>query len=309
MDDNIVLVVHGGAGSIKPEYHNDAREGVLGAIEVGWSILESGGSALDAVQVAVKYMEDYYYFNAGRGSVMTEDGTIEMDAMIVDGTTKRIGGVLGVSRIKNPIDLSRLVMDKSFHVVFAGEGAERFGEENGMELIDPEELVTDRVRERLERYLEEKKNYGDYIKPNQDPERRDKYGTVGAVAIDSDGRLASATSTGGVLGKKVGRVGDTPLFGCGTYADDEIAVSATGVGEFIIRGNLALDIKMELRDSSTSEEASLKSLQKMKDQFDGSAGVIVVTRDKGWNASKNTKDLIYAVRTKDMTRDFTQDFE
>jgi len=307
MAHDLVILVHGGAGSIKPEYHQVAKEGVLGAVNAGWEILNSGGTSLDAVQAAVGYMEDYYYFNAGRGSVMTEEGTIEMDAMIVDGSTKKIGGVIGVSKVKHPIDLSRLIMDKSFHVIFYGKGAEKFATENGLELVDPEELITDRVRERLAKYLEEKKTYGDYIQ-SSDPEKRDKYGTVGAVAIDASGKLASATSTGGVLGKKVGRVGDTPLFGCGTYADDEIAVSATGVGEFIIRSNLALDIKMELGSSDSTLEASMKSLNKMRDQFNGSAGVIVLSKDKGWNTSKNTKDLIYATRSKDGVRNFTEDF-
>lgn len=289
-----MILIHGGAGTVPDNYKQLAKEGAHIAVQAGWEKLATKGSALDAVEAAVMAMEEYPTFNAGLGSVLTEDSTIEMDALIMDGKERSIGGVIAVSKIAHPIALSRIVLHESPHVLFAGEGAEKFALEHGMELIDPESLITDRVRERLVKFLKEKGDYGSYIEASQDPEKRDKFGTVGAVAIDADGNLAAATSTGGVLGKKVGRVGDTPIVGAGTYADDEIAFSGTGIGEFIIRQMLGYDIKARLRDYDSVRLAAAASLQDMKKRLGGHAGLIALTRTKGWTAITTTKDLIWA---------------
>lgn len=302
-----IIVVHGGAGTVPDEYRELARKGVLKAIKKGWDILENGGSALDAVETAVSVMEDLPQFNAGTGSVLTELGTIEMDAHIMDGKTRNIGGVIAASRIKNPIKISRIIMEKSAHVLFAGVGVEKFALENGIKLVDPKTMVTERVRGRLKKFLEKEGSYDAHIDSN-DPERREKFGTVGAVVIDKDGFFAAATSTGGVLGKKIGRVGDTPIVGAGNYADDGMAISATGVGEVIIRSVLGMEVKMQLKDEKDPIIASKKALEVMRETIGGQAGLIVVTRD-GWAAVKTTKDLIYAARSSDMEdfHDFSLD--
>jgi beta-aspartyl-peptidase (threonine type) len=214
-----------------------------------------------------------------------------MDALIMDGKDLRVGGVIGVSKLKNPIALSRLIMEKSKHVLFAGRGAEIFAENNGVELIDPESMITDRIRERLAKYLEKKES------DTSDPEGRGKYGTVGAIALDTYGNLAAATSTGGTLGKQIGRVGDTPIIGAGTYADEELAISSTGVGEYIIRGMLGLRVKLNMRDSKDMKEATIKSLDYLSKI--GPSAVITLSKDGDWAAEKTTEDLVFACKTED----------
>ncbi|MCY3414225.1 MAG: isoaspartyl peptidase/L-asparaginase [Candidatus Heimdallarchaeota archaeon] len=292
-----ILVIHAGAGTVPQELRDSARSGVLIAIKEAWDLLINGSTAVDAVEKAVELMENYHQFNAGYGSVLTEKGTIEMDAMIMDGSNRNVGGVIAVSRVKNPIILSRKVMDNSPHVLFTSEGAEQFAIEQGIDLIDPNQLITERSKQRLERFREKEGGYGSYIQSG-DPERRDKYGTVGAVAMDAEGRFAAATSTGGVLGKKIGRVGDTPIIGAGTYADDMMAFSGTGVGEYIIRSVLGMEVKLQLSIHPEPQKASNAALEVMKDTIGGEAGLILVTRD-GWAAAKTTKDLIFAAKTVD----------
>lgn len=302
-----ILVVHGGAGTIPDELRENAKKGVLLAIQSSWDDLITGGSALNAVERAVTSLEDFPQFNAGVGSVLTEKGTIEMDALIMDGKTRNIGGVIGVSNIKNPIMLSRKIMDHSAHVIFSKEGAENFAREHNIQFIDQNELITERTRKRLEKFLEKEGSYGSYIKA-ADPERREKFGTVGAVALDMYGNFAAATSTGGVLGKKVGRVGDTSIPGAGTYADDVLAFSATGIGEFIIRSVLGMEVKAQLVKDSDPKIASQRALEMMQKTIGGQSGLIVVTKN-GWAAEKTTKDLIYAAKTVHMEgiHDYTMD--
>ncbi len=301
---NPILVVHGGAGTVPDELRSQCQLSIRQAAEVGWKILVSGGSALDAVEASVVAMEDDPIFNAGYGSVLTEIGTLEMDAMIADGCSMGVGGVIGVSRIKNPIRASRVVMEKSPHVLFFGRGAEEYVEKFGMDLTDPQKLITERSIQRLERYKEAKKTYGDYIRPGDDPERREKYGTVGAVALDAHGNLAAATSTGGVLGKLPGRVGDTPVFGAGTYADKEIAFSATGVGEVIIKSVLGLKTKEGIRMGLSLDAASDYALDYLNTEIGGTAGLIAVTNKGEFVAKKTTKDLVFAIRTEKQFTDF-----
>jgi len=284
------IIIHGGAGTITGEERRKlSAEGTDQAAETGYAILEAGGSAVQAVRDAVKLMEDLPQFNAGYGSVITEEQTIEMDAMLVDGNTGQIGGVMGVSSIRNPILLCETIMKESKHILFAGRGAEKFASKYGYQLIESSDLITDRVRERYANWREKQEQ--DSI----DPEGRHKYGTVGAVAVDQEGNLAAATSTGGTLGKQVGRIGDTPIFGAGTYADQGIAISATGVGEYIIQGMIALRIK-HLAERLPLIQATQQALDEVNQRF-GPMGVICIDLNGDWSALKTTPDLAYSFKT------------
>lgn len=231
------LVIHGGAGVILRENMTPEREAAfeaaLGeAMEAGADVLRNGGEAIDAVQAAVLVMEDNPLFNAGYGAVFTADGTHELDAAIMDGRARNAGAVAGVSRVKNPILAARAVMDKSEHVMFSGAGADAFAEAQGLEMVDNTYFDTDWRREALERVLTERARTA-----------ADRHGTVGAVAIDVNGNLAAATTTGGMTAKATGRVGDTPLIGAASYAENGVcAVSATGHGEYFIRVGVAKTI-------------------------------------------------------------------
>jgi beta-aspartyl-peptidase (threonine type) len=296
----VKILIHGGAGDIRSEERKQLTGNVTYDI-VGeiYDQLYSGMSALDAVQEAVRMMEDHPTFNAGLGSVMTEDGEIEMDALIIDGKTRKMGGVIGVSKVKNPILLSRKILDHK-HILFFGEGAHQFAQQNGIDLIDPNKLITDRIRQRLANYL--KSRSADYV----DPEGR-KYGTVGAVALDNQGNLAAATSTGGTLGKMKGRVGDTPIIGAGTYADQDIAASATGVGEYIMQSMICLQVKYNLiRARNNLYEATQVALDDANRDF-GPMGVIVMTTDGQWTASHTTPDLIWAYKDDSEHKSFTRE--
>ena len=231
------LVIHGGAGVIlrenmTPEREAEFKAGLNAAMEAGAEVLRNGGEAIDAVQAAVLVMEDNPLFNAGLGAVFTAEGKHELDAAIMDGRDRKAGAVAGVMRVKNPILAARAVMDKSEHVMFAGTGADAFAEAQGLEMVDNTYFDTDWRREALQRVLEERARTA-----------ADKHGTVGAVAIDVNGNLAAATTTGGMTAKAAGRVGDTPLIGAATYAENGVcAVSATGHGEFFIRVGVAKTI-------------------------------------------------------------------
>ncbi len=231
------LVIHGGAGVIlrenmTPEHEAEFKAGLNAAMEAGAEVLRNGGEAIDAVQAAVLVMEDNPLFNAGLGAVFTAEGKHELDAAIMDGRDRKAGAVAGVMRVKNPILAARAVMDKSEHVMFTGTGADAFAEAQGLEMVDNTYFDTDWRREALQRVLEERARTA-----------ADKHGTVGAVAIDVNGNLAAATTTGGMTAKAAGRVGDTPLIGAATYAENGVcAVSATGHGEFFIRVGVAKTI-------------------------------------------------------------------
>ena len=231
------LVIHGGAGVILRENMTPEREaafeaGLNEAMAAGADVLRNGGEAIDAVQAAVLVMEDNPLFNAGLGAVFTAEGKHELDAAIMDGRDRNAGAVAGVMRVKNPILAARAVMDKSEHVMFAGTGADAFAQAQGLEMVDNTYFDTDWRREALERVLEERERTA-----------ADRHGTVGAVAIDVNGNLAAATTTGGMTAKAAGRVGDTPLIGAATYAENGVcAVSATGHGEYFIRVGVAKTI-------------------------------------------------------------------
>lgn len=229
------LVIHGGAGTIskdKPDsvvkaYKNDLSE----ALSVGEEILKNGGTSLDAVENVINYLEDNPRFNAGKGAVFTHDGNHELDAAIMVGNTTNAGTITGVTTVKNPISLARLVMEKSKHVMFAGSGAEAFADEMGVERVDQDYFHTQSRYESWKRALQEESQSGLISQENN----KDKFGTVGCVALDQNGQLVAGTSTGGMTNKMYGRVGDVPIVGAGTYASDVVAVSMTGWGEKIMR--------------------------------------------------------------------------
>lgn len=238
----IALVIHGGAGTMSrqaltPDMEKAIRADLDRALDAGYAVLKRGGSALDAVSAAAVILEDSTHFNAGKGAVFSAEGINELDAAIMDGATLKAGAVAGLRRVKNPIRLARAVMEKSPHVMLIGEGAERFGATVGIEFVDPSYFRTEeRWRQLQEAKAKEKAGAAVEAGPAR------YFGTIGALALDAQGRLAAATSTGGMTNKRWGRVGDSPIVGAGTYANDRCAVSGTGWGEFYIRLAVAHDI-------------------------------------------------------------------
>ena len=269
------LAIHGGAGTISPEQITPAiecelRAGLQQSLDAGRAILQNGGSSLDAVVAAVRVLEDDPLFNAGRGAVFTSAGTHEMDAAIMDGRTLMAGAVGAVAQLKNPIVLARAVMEKSPHAMLAGKGAEDFARELGLEIADGKYFFTDRRWEALERVRRNRAALSD----------ADRHGTVGAVALDGMGNLAAATSTGGNTNKRPGRIGDTPIIGAGTYANNKTcAVSATGDGEFFMRAVAGHDLSA-LMDYGRMNlaEAARTVIDKVK-ALGGIGGLIAIDRD------------------------------
>jgi beta-aspartyl-peptidase (threonine type) len=281
-----VIVVHGGAGPRAPDAPEAvvAHDGCVAAAEVGRSILLQGGSALDAVQAAVRALEDDERFNAGRGSVLTRAGTVEMDAAVMDGRALRVGGVAAVSGVRNPIDLARQVLDDGEHALLVGQGAVAFARERGVALTAPDFHVTEAQRAALARELARRAT------------RVAGGGTVGAVAVDQHGHVAAATSTGGMVGKRPGRVGDSPLAGAGTYADDEAgAASATGHGERIIQVALTKTAVDLLKAGVPAAEAAARTIATLG-RVAGKAGIILVDPSGQVGAAFNTASMAWATR-------------
>ncbi|EZP49324.1 isoaspartyl peptidase/L-asparaginase family protein [Sphingomonas sp. RIT328] len=266
------LVLHGGAGSIERHRLTAAQdEGVraaLGlALDAGGAILADGGSALDAVEAAVRVLEEDPHFNAGRGAAFSRDGTIELDAAIMDGRSRAAGAVAGLTVTRSPVGLARRVMEASPHVLLSGAGAEAFAREQGIAAVDPGWFATDERRRQLDELLARNADAFDVDM---------KYGTVGAVARDRAGSLAAATSTGGVTGKRWGRIGDSPLIGAGTFADDRsVAVSCTGSGEYFIRIGVGHEIGARVRLSGESPQAAADAVMAEVRALGGTGGVIV----------------------------------
>jgi beta-aspartyl-peptidase (threonine type) len=257
------------------------RAAMTEALSSGHRVLAGGGSSLDAVQAAIVVLEDSPLFNAGKGAVFTHEGTNELDASIMDGASRRAGAVAGVKRIKNPILLARLVMDKSPHVMMTGDGAEAFAaEQGGIAFVDPKYFHTDRAWDALQRALDEerqKTKTGASARPATERDAPDPYfGTVGAVALDRRGNLAAGTSTGGMTNKRFGRVGDSPIVGAGTYASNEsCAISSTGHGEFFIRYTVAHDICARVEYKGMSVQAAADEVvQQVLKNAGGEGGVI-----------------------------------
>jgi beta-aspartyl-peptidase (threonine type) len=268
------LVIHGGAGVMERHLLDETQEADIRAslewaLVAGSRILAGGGSALDAVEAAARVLEDDPHFNAGRGSVFTYQGTNEMDASIMEGAGRDAGAVTGVSATKNPVSLARRVMEASPHVFLSREGADQFSREQGLDQVGPEWFATAERRRQLEEMKESDDHYFD---------EELKYGTVGAVALDVHGHVAAATSTGGLTGKRWGRIGDSPLIGSGTYADDRSgAVSATGAGEYFIRTAVAHEICARIRMLGEGGQKAADAVIAEVGALGGSGGVILVT--------------------------------
>jgi L-asparaginase / beta-aspartyl-peptidase len=263
------VIVHGGAGPIRDDSLPQRLEGCKAAALAAWDILAQNGSALDSAEAAVVVLEDNRLFNAGIGSTLNQNGKVEMDAAIMDGDLLRAGAVAAVERIKNPIKLARRVMEDGRHVILAGEGALTFAREIGFPQCSPELLIVEHERKRW----------------------AEKHGTVGCVVLDASGRIAVATSTGGIFNKLPGRIGDSPLPGCGTYADDRGGVSCTGLGEAIIRvvlGKTAIDFLSEGIDPNT---AARKSLALLEAKTGAQAGLIMIDCHGRIGYARNTTHM------------------
>lgn len=280
----IALVVHGGAGVIAqkdmtPELETQYRAGLEAARDAGYKVLEDGGSSLDAVTAAVRMLEDNPLFNAGRGAVLNHDGAAELDAAIMSGKDLRAGAVASLRHVKNPIELARLVMEKSRHVMLIGVGAEEFAMQQGVKLVPNDYFITERRRKQLEDVLHAEHAADAGLKEADSPQNNDSpKGTVGAVALDREGNLAAATSTGGLTNKRFGRVGDSPIIGAGTYANNaSCAVSATGTGEYFIRSVVAHDIcaRVHYRHAKLVD-AAREVIHKDLPEMGGDGGVIAL---------------------------------
>lgn len=273
-DKKYGIVIHGGAGRIVKENMTPEREAeysnkIKEVLETGYKILDNGGSALDAVEAVIKIMEDSPLFNAGKGAVLTEKGVAELDASIMDGKTLSAGAVAGIKHVKSPITLARLVMEQSPHVMMISDGAEEFAKQNGLEMVENNYFIT---KERWESYQR-------ILQREEEKKKTEKHGTVGAVALDKNGNIAAGTSTGGMMMKKFGRVGDAPIIGAGTYANNNTCgVSATGSGEYFIRIGVARDISalIEYKGMNLNEAAD-EVIKKVGD-LGGNGGVICLDK-------------------------------
>jgi beta-aspartyl-peptidase (threonine type) len=290
----ISIAIHGGAGvitrsSMSAEEEAAYRADLGRALDAGYEVLQSGGASLDAVTAAVRILEDSPLFNAGRGAVFNHEGINELDASIMDGRTLKAGAVAGVRHVRNPIELARRVMERSPHVLLAGAGAEEFALEQGLELVPRKYFFTEKRWQQLERA-----RAGDKL----GAAALGYYGTVGAVALDSHGDLAAATSTGGMTNKRWGRVGDSPIVGAGTYADNaSCAVSATGSGEFFIRSVLAHEISALISYRGLPvEEAARRAVHERLQGIGGDGGVIVVDRSGNVSMQFNTEGMFRGAR-------------
>ncbi len=275
-----VLVIHGGAGVIKrdmnPAREKAVRAALAQALQNGYAQLKAGKAAMDAVTAAITVLENDPNFNAGKGAVFTHDGKNELDAAIMDGYTLKAGAIAGVHRVKNPILLARAVMEKSPHVMLVGDGAEAFAKEAGVELVDPSYFRTEERWQQLQKALKEDAEH----RAHEDVETAKHFGTVGAVALDAQGRLAAGTSTGGMTNKRWGRVGDSPLIGAGTYANNGCAVSGTGWGEFYIRTVAAHEICMRVTQMRVPlKRAAAEVINQEIPSMGGNGGAIALDAD------------------------------
>lgn len=276
------IVIHGGAGTIlkknmTPEKEKAYLDALNAALDKGEAILKNGGSSLDAVEQAIRFMEDSPLFNAGKGAVFTNEGKNEMDASFMYGKDQNAGAVGGVTNIKYPISAARAVLEKSEHVMMAGRGAEQFAESKGLEIVDPSYFYTERRWKSLQRILESDENKSEL---SEDEDKDKKHGTVGCVALDRDGNIAAGTSTGGMTNKKFNRIGDSPIIGAGTFADNATCgVSSTGHGEYFIRYTVARDIAamMEYGDKTLQEAGDYIINTKLVEKG-GTGGVVALDR-------------------------------
>jgi L-asparaginase / beta-aspartyl-peptidase len=293
------IIVHGGAGIVTPERAESVQVGCKEAALAGWHILQAGGSALDAVEAAVRSLEDNPMFNAGTGACLTSDGNIELDAGIMEGHTLQVGAIACIELIKNPISLARKVLE-SPHILLVGKGAREFALEQGIPQCTFEDLLTER---QYQIWQENKAqatgaSEGEPLHYRREvaslEAREEKHGTVGAVAIDMTGRLAAATSTGGITNKYPGRVGDSPLVGCGFYADDHAAVSCTGYGEDFIRLLIAKRAADFVARGETAREAAETAIALLSAKATGTGGLVIVDRKGNLGFSWNSQNMKHA---------------
>jgi len=284
---NYTIVIHGGAGTILKKNMSREKEAAYRAklneaLQVGDSILRNGGICLDAVEQVIHIMEDSPLFNAGKGAVFTHDGHNELDASIMNGADLNAGAIAGVRDIRNPISAARMVMEKSAHVMLSGTGASSFAKEQGLEIVDPSYFYTQKRWESLKKLQDKKRK----------STQSDKHGTVGCVVLDSYGNLAAGTSTGGMTNKKYGRIGDSPVIGAGTYANNKTcAVSCTGHGEYYIRLSFARDISAQMEYlNKTVTEACESEIKKLTD-LEGTGGVIAVDKQGNISMKFNTAGM------------------
>jgi beta-aspartyl-peptidase (threonine type) len=294
--DGPAMIIHGGAGGMTqdqmpPEAQEAYRAALRTALTEGRQVLQDGGSALDAVEAAITTMESDTLFNAARGAVLTSQNTVELDASIMDGRTRNAGALTGVKTVKHPIRLARTIMTESKHVMMAQEGAETFAEQHGLEQVENEYFIIDSRRT----------NSGEgAARPSQDG--TDKFGTVGAVALDQDGNLAAGTSTGGISNKRFGRVGDSPIIGAGTYASNEsVAVSATGQGEFYIRSVAAHNVASRVRFGDASLQDAARAAVEEAEALGGVGGLIVLDPEGNMAMPFTTTGMFRAYVTPDGT--------
>jgi beta-aspartyl-peptidase (threonine type) len=303
------LLVHGGAWAIPDDSAAAHENGVRNALETGYQILARGGAALDAVEAAVTVLEDDPTFDAGRGSFLTSDGRVQLDALLMDGGRMKAGGVACVERLRNPIQAARLVLEQSPHVYFVGAGAEEFAQSHGMPLIENSELVLDRERERL-KVAREREAAGladatfSGLEDDKGPETAiprvidASHDTVGAVALDAHGNIAAATSTGGTLNKTPGRVGDSSLIGCGCYADNlSAAVSLTGWGEPIMKLVLGKWATDRVAAGTAPEFAAREAISYLHNRLGGHGGIILLGPDGRFGIAHNTPAMAWGLAT------------
>jgi L-asparaginase / beta-aspartyl-peptidase len=288
-----MIVVHGGAWAIPDEACQAHQEGVERAAAAGWRALERGASSLDAVEDAVAILEDNDTFDAGRGAFLNRDGRVQLDALIMDGATLKAGGVGCVERLLNPVRAARVVLEKSPHIYFVAEGAERFASEHGIQLIDNSELVLPREVERWKNAAEQR-----YLSvPAEFSGALDSHDTVGAVALDRDGNIAAATSTGGTLNKAPGRVGDSSLIGCGCYADNETAASSTtGWGEPMMKLVFAKWATDHVTLEAAPAQVAPEAIEYLQRRLNGQGGIILLDRRGRVGLAHNTPRMAWAWR-------------
>ncbi len=306
---NVVLGIHGGIGVDKvdmtPDLDKQVRAVLTEALQAGHAKLKSGGSSLDAVETAIRVMEDSPLLNAGKGAVFTHEGRNELDASIMDGKTKKAGSMAGVTIIKNPITGARAVMEKSKHVMLVGRGAEIFATQQGLDIVDPSYFWTEHrwkaIQAIWKQEAELKNKRGDLPVENLLPAKKSEYGTVGAVALDAAGNLAAGTSTGGMTNKSFGRVGDSPIIGAGTYADNEAAaISCTGHGEFFIRYAVSHEIVAQMKyKGSSAQDASHDVINRQLKDAGGEGAAIVLDKTGRFATAYNSEGLYRACITQD----------
>jgi beta-aspartyl-peptidase (threonine type) len=292
----IALIAHGGAGSWRPGSESDALAGMRAAVQAGEKILRAGGSALDAVCATVVVLEDNPNFNAGTGGVLNFDGFVELDACVMESRQARVGAVSALQRVKNPVLVARKVMDETDHVMLTGEGAQRFARVMGFPDHDPVTPWRRADWQEKKAHLDEILARGRSLRMREFIRKHPDYagGTVGAAAVDANGVLAAATSTGGVTMKLVGRVGDSPIPGAGNYASEHIAASATGTGEFVLRALATRAISEAVERGATFEQAMTQVLDKLGRDFDADVGIVGVDRHGLALAMHRTRDMPHA---------------